>query len=141
MCVQVRNGKGAKDRWVPLPQTTLQVLRTWWKTHRNPEWIFPAPGRDGKGSPVATTPVSETTVQGALRRTMRRLKINKQVHPHTFRHSYATHLIEANVPVRHVQQCLGHASLASTMIYLHVTEHGKEQSRQKLDQLMRGVFS
>jgi integrase/recombinase XerD len=141
MCVQVRDGKGAKDRWVPLPETTLQVLRNWWRTHRNSEWIFPAPGRDGKASPVATAPVSETTVQGALRRTMRRLKINKQVHPHTFRHSYATHLIEANVPVRHVQQCLGHASLATTMIYLHVTEHGKEQSRQKLDQLMRGVFS
>ena len=98
-------------------------------------------GHNGKGGPTATQPVSETTVHGALRRTLKRLGIKKRVCTHTFRHSYATHLIEAGVPVRHVQECLGHESLATVMIYLHITTHGREDSRRKLNQLMRGVFS
>jgi len=140
MSVCILDGKGGVDRAIPLPESVLVTLRSWWKTHRNPNWMFPAPGRTGQEAPKATRPVSETTVQGALRRTVKKLKIGKHVHPHTFRHSYATHLLEAGVPIRHVQQCLGHRSLVTTMIYLHVTEHGQEQSRQKLNQLMRGVL-
>lgn len=141
MSVRIPEAKGGAPRAIPLPESTLHALRAWWKTHRNPHWIFPAPGRNGRQGPCAKTPVSETTVQGALRRTVKRLKIAKHVHPHTFRHSYATHLLEAGVPIRHVQQCLGHRSLVTTMIYLHVTETGHEQSREKLNQLMRGVLS
>jgi len=141
MCVRIPEAKGGFARSIPLPESTLEVLRSHWKTHRNPNWIFPAPGRTGKQAPTARHPVSETTVQGALRRTVKQLKIGKHVHPHTFRHSYATHLLEAGVPIRHVQQCLGHRSLVTTMIYLHVTETGQDQSREKLNQLMRGVLS
>ncbi len=124
MCVSVKNSKG-DDRLVPLPESTLLVLRDWWKTHRNIHWLFPAPGRDGKQASTATQPVSETTVQGALRRTVVKLKIIKRVYPHVFRHSYATHMLEAGVPIVHVQRCLGHRSLVTTMIYLHVTELGE----------------
>jgi integrase/recombinase XerD len=140
MCVEIRDAKG-DDRLIPLPESTLLLLREWWKTHRNPQWIFPAPGRDGQQAPLATHPVAEGTVQGALRRTSKKLKISKHVHPHTFRHSYATHLIEAGVPIQHVQQCLGHRSLVTTMIYLHITESGREKSREKLNHLVRGVLS
>ena len=140
MCVEVRDAKG-DDRIIPLPESTLELLRDWWKTHRNALFVFPAPGRDGKQGASATTPVAESTVQGALRRTVKKLKIAKHIHPHTFRHSYATHLIEAGVPIQHVQECLGHRSLVTTMIYLHVTESGREESRQKLNQLVRGVLS
>ena len=139
--VHVSHGKGARDRLVPLPNSTLVVLRQYWQTHRNRNLIFPGLGRDGKGGRKATQPVSATTVQGALRRTARKLKVRKHVHPHTFRHSYATHMIEAGVPVRHVQQYLGHETLASTMIYLHLTTAGERRSKQRLNQLMRGVFS
>jgi integrase/recombinase XerD len=141
MCVRIRDGKGGVTRSVPLPDTALKTLRAHWKSHRNPNWLFPAPGRTGKEAATATGPVSETTVQGALRRAVKRLKIGKHVHPHTFRHSYATHMLEAGVPIRHVQQCLGHRSLVTTMIYLHVTESGQDQSREKLNQLMRGVLA
>jgi integrase len=140
MCVSIRDAKG-DDRLVPLPESTLRLLRQWYKSHRNAQWIFPAPGRDGKRAPSATQPVSETTVQGALRRTVKKLKITKHVHPHVFRHSYATHLLEAGVPIQHVQKCLGHRSLVTTMVYLHVTELGHAQSREKLNQLVRGVLS
>lgn len=140
MCVKITDSKG-DDRLVPLPESTLFLLRQWYKTHRNPQWIFPAPGRDGKQTTTAKTPVSETTVQGALRRTVKKLKIAKNVYPHVFRHSYATHLLEAGVPIQHVQRCLGHRSLVTTMIYLHVTELGEARSREKLNQLVRGVLS
>lgn len=140
MCVLIRDSKG-DDRLVPLPESTLQQLREWWKTHRNPQWVFPAPGRDGKQAGTAKMPVSETTVQGALRRTVKKLIISKRVYPHVLRHSYATHLLEAGVPIQHVQRCLGHRSLVTTMIYLHVTELGEARSREKLNQLVRGVLA
>jgi integrase len=141
LSIHVHHGKGAKDRVIPLPESTLRVLREYWKTHRNPVWMFPALGRDGKGGRTAERPTRGVTVQGALRRTVQRLGIKKQIRVHSFRHSYATHMIEAGVPVRHVQECLGHASLASVMIYLHITTHGKEDSRRRMNQLMRGVLS
>lgn len=141
MQVHVKGGKGNKDRLIPLPEPTLLNLRSYYKTHRNPVWIFPGLGNTGRGGANALTCVSETTVQGALRRLVRKLEISKHVHPHTFRHSYATHLIEAGVPVRHVQDFLGHETLASTMIYLHLTTAGQEQSRSRINQLMRGVMA
>jgi len=137
--VHVRHGKGAKDRLVPLPETALLQLRAYYRIHRNPVWVFPALGKSGLGGPKADHPVSETTVHGAFRRAVRAVGIRKPVRVHTLRHSYATHMIEAGVPVRHVQECLGHASLAATMIYLHITSHGKEDSRRRMNQLMRGV--
>jgi site-specific recombinase XerD len=70
-----------------------------------------------------------------------KLGFKKHVRTHTFRHSYATHLIEAGVPVRHVQEYLGHDTLTSTMIYLHLTTAGREESRSRINQLMRGVSS
>ena len=139
--LHVQRGKGAKDRYVPLPEVTLHILRDYWKTHRNPTWLFPALGRDSKGGPTADRPVRKETIQGALRRTVVRLGIKKHVTPHVFRHSYASHLIEANVPIRHVQEYLGHSTLASTMIYVHVTSIAEGDSRQKINQLMRGILS
>lgn len=139
--LHVHHGKGAKDRIIQIPESTLTILRCYWREHRNPVWMFPALGKDGKGGKVAEKPVSAQTVQGALRRALKRSAIRKKVTPHTLRHSYATHLIEAGVPVRHVQESLGHDSLTSTMIYLHITTHGREDTRKRVNQLMRGVFS
>lgn len=140
MLLHVRGGKGAKDRYVPLPRDLVIVLREYWKTHKNPVWIFPALGRGGKKGATAKQPMSQTSVQGALRRVMKELPgIKKRVHPHVFRHSYATHLIEAGVNIRLVQQYLGHASLSSTMIYLHVTQAGQEDACQRINDLMKAV--
>ena len=136
MLVHVHRGKGAKDRYVPLPATTLAVLREYWATHRNPAWLFPATGRDGKQAATATRPMNKSSVQGAMRRVVQELKLRKAVHVHTLRHSYATHLLEAGVNLRLIQQYLGHSSLQTTIVYLHLTSQGQEQARATIEKLM-----
>jgi integrase len=73
--IHVRHGKGAKDRLVPLADSALELLREYYKTHRNLTWVFPALGKNGKGGPTANQPVSETTVQGALRRVVMKVMV------------------------------------------------------------------
>jgi len=138
MRIHVHRGKGAKDRYVPLPQTTLQIMRDYWKKHRNPLWIFPRLGRSGKEGPTAKRPMAKASVQGALRRVLNQLKIKKRISIHTLRHSYATHLLEAGVNIRRIQQYLGHHSLNSTMVYLHLTTQGHERAYGIINELMKG---
>jgi site-specific recombinase XerD len=140
--VHIRGGKGAGDRTVPLPPITRRALRAYYKTHKNPRWLFPAIGHNQWHlSGRAAKPVSKSAVQAVLRRTVERLGITKHVHPHVFRHSYATHLLEANVPIHHVQKLLGHKTLQSTIVYLHVTTLAESHSHQKVCQVIQGVLS
>lgn len=140
--VHIHAGKGALDRMVPLPKITLAALREYYKTHRNPQWIFPALGRNGgKDASFAQNHVSDSGVQGVLQRTLKRMGVKKHIHPHVFRHAYATHLLEANIPIRHVQKILGHKSLQSTMVYLHVTTQAQTDSHARVAQVMQGVLS
>jgi integrase/recombinase XerD len=136
MLVHVHRGKGAKDRFVPLPPRTLSMLREYWATHRNPVWLFPATGRDGHQAATADHPMNKSSVQGAMRRVVQELKLRKAVHVHTLRHSYATHLLEAGVSLRLIQQYLGHSSLQTTTVYLHLTSQGEQQARATIDKLM-----
>ena len=136
MVVHVRHGKGAKDRYVPLPSSTLQALRDYWRTHRHPTWLFPATGRDHRAAATADRPMERSSVQGALRRVVRDLGFRKTISIHTLRHSYATHLLEAGVNLRLIQQYLGHRSLQTTMVYLHLTAASQEDARQRIEALM-----
>jgi len=138
MRIHVHRGKGAKDRYVPLPDATLTVLRDYWKTHRNPTWIFPRLGHGHNLGPTATDPVNRSTVQGALGRTIKQLGFHKRVSVHTLRHSYATHLLEAGVNIRRIQQYLGHSSLNTTMIYLHLTTQGHKHAYDIINSVMKG---
>jgi site-specific recombinase XerD len=137
LMLHVHRGKGAKDRYVPLPQSTLQLLRDCWKEHRNPTWLFPARGRDQKQGLSAARPMLKSTVQGALRRVVQQLRLQKRISVHTLRHSYATHLLEAGVNLRLIQQYLGHRSIHTTMLYLHLTRKGQEDAYRVIDQVMR----
>lgn len=140
--VHIRSGKGYRDRMVPLPDITLKNLRAYYSTHRNPTLLFPALGHNNsKNAGKARKPVSEYCLQSILQQTVKRLGIKKHVHPHVFRHSYATHLIEANVPIRHVQILLGHKRLQSTMVYIHVTTQAQTDSQKRVMQIMQGVLS
>ena len=82
--------------------------------------------------------MSYTSVQGALRRVLKQLNINRRISIHTLRHSYATHLLEAGVNIRRIQQYLGHSSLNSTMVYLHLTTQGHELAYDIINSLMKG---
>jgi integrase/recombinase XerD len=139
--VHVHRGKGAKDRYVPLPEDTLALLRAYWKTHHNRPWLFPATGRDQKQSPTATSPMSRASVQGAFRKAKQRAGIPKTgLAIHSLRHSYATHLLEAGVNLRLIQQYLGHTRLETTMVYLHLTQKGHEDAYQRINALMQGLL-
>jgi integrase/recombinase XerD len=139
--VHVHRGKGAKDRYVPLPEETLALLRTYWKTHRHPAWLFPATGRNHTQSPTAAAPMSRSSVQGAFRKAKQRAGITKMgVAIHTLRHSYATPLLEAGVNPRLIQRYLGHTQLETTMIYLHLTHTGQEEAYTRLNALMHGLL-
>ena len=87
MRIHVHRGKGAKDRYIPLPESTLHILRSYWKLHRNPTWIFPRLGHSGKEGPTAQSPMNKGSVQGALRRVLKQLKLKKRISVHTLRHS------------------------------------------------------
>ena len=140
MTLRVRKGKGSKERFVPLPQSTYKMLRTYWVTHKNPRLLFPALGRRKNQGGTATRPMAIGSVQGALRRVMTQIpKIKKHVTMHTLRHCYATHLLEAGVNIRTVQQYLGHASLVNTMVYLHVTNLGNDDAAARINRLMGGM--
>jgi site-specific recombinase XerD len=136
MLVHVHHGKGAKDRYVPLPLRTLTLLRQYWATHRHPLWLFPATGRDHQHAASATGPMERSSVQGAMRRVVQELDFRKAISIHTLRHSYATHLLEAGVNLRLIQQYLGHSSLQTTMVYLHLTSLGQEQARAAIERVM-----
>lgn len=137
--LHIHHGKGAKDRYVPLPESTLTMLREFWKTHRNPIWLFPAPGRGHTALPVSDHPLSDSGIQGAFRRALKRSGIRKQASIHTLRHSYATHLLEASVNLRQIQEILGHNSPKTTAIYTHLTQSGKQDAFAKLNDLMAGI--
>lgn len=137
MMVHVHRGKGAKDRYVPLPTSTLGWLRRHWTTHRHERFLFPAEGRDHKQSSTATSPITTSTVQKAMSKIAVQLKFSKRVSIHTLRHSYATHLLEAGVSLKVIQQYLGHSSLQTTMVYLHLTDTAQANARTVIEKLFR----
>lgn len=137
MLVHVRRGKGHKDRLVPLAPKPLQLMRQHWATHRNPAWIFPYEGRDHKQASTSDKPMSETTPQGVIKRVVTELGWNHRgISTHTLRHCYATHLLESGVNLRLIQKYLGHASLQTTTMYLHMTTFGEEAAIDKIRGLM-----
>lgn len=138
MLVHIHRGKGAKDRLIPLPIATLEELRKYWATHRNPVWIFPAEGRNHKLAPTADHPMSESSVQDVIKAVLRQLNWdNRGISTHTLRHCYATHLLEAGVSLKLIQKYMGHKHLTSTMLYIHITTIGEESAITKINAVMK----
>ena len=137
MMVHVHRGKGAKDRYVPLPTSTLRVLREHWRTHRNRRLLFPADGRNHQGASTTSRPMPPSTVQKPIKQIVEQLNFGKKVSVHTLRHSYATHLLEAGVSLRVIQQYMGHSSLQTTMVYLHLTDSAAVDARKAIEKLFR----
>ena len=139
MMIHVRHGKGAKDRYVPLPARTLQLLRQYWLRHRNPVLLFPAEGREHIDLAKAREPMSKSSVQQAFRAALKDSRLNKRASVHTLRHSWATHLLEAGVNLRLIQEWLGHSSPATTSVYTHLTAKAEQLGARVIDQLMNDL--
>jgi integrase/recombinase XerD len=139
MLLHIRSGKGNQDRYVPLPQRTLERLREQWKTHRHPALLFPAKGHGGQGAPTATEPLCRTTLQRGFRVALQASGVKKAAHVHTLRHSYATHLLEQGENLRQIQVNLGHKSPLTTVIYTHLTSLCQTQHQQRLNKFMSNL--
>ena len=135
MLLHIQEAKGNKDRYVPLPQPTLALLRGYWSTHRNPVWMFPATIPQG-WTPPHSQPMDESGVQKAFKAALQQSGIQKAATPHTLRHSYATHLLEAGLNLRQIQSYLGHSSLKTTAIYTHLTQSAETQALDTISRLM-----
>src|SRR5262249_26478065 len=126
------DGKGNKQRYVPLPIVTLNLLRVHWCTHKHRFWLFPAPeSKDGL--------LYEATLRQAFQRACKAAGVRKHAHVHTLRHSYATHLLAAGVNLRIIQENLGHCSVRSTQIYTHLTPEIRAAVIDPLNQIMQGL--
>jgi len=112
MMIRIMQGKGHKDRFVPLSTKLLELLRVYWRRVRPREWLFPGRRFD---RPLGTAHVVEACAHARLH-----AGLAKAAHPHCLRHAFATHLLEAGTDVRTIQLLLGHRSLSTTARYLRV---------------------
>ena len=128
MLIHVRLGKGAKDRMTKLSPRLLQVLREYWRATRPRHWLFPQASRPDRAMGI-------TSIERMVHRLAARAGIARSVTPHTLRHSYATHLLDAGTDLRTIQVLLGHRSLKTTAIYLHVSQARIAAAASPLDLL------
>jgi len=125
--IWVRMGKGGKDRSVPLPERTLELLRSYWKQFRPRGYLFPS-GDAGHIDPAS--------LQKSFKVAVRQSGIKKNASVHTLRHSYATHLLENGTDLRTIQMLLGHRSPKTTSVYTHLTAPLVERLNLSLNEIM-----
>jgi integrase/recombinase XerD len=132
MVIHVQGGKGRKDRDVMLSPKLLDELRRHWqRLRRKPSlWLFP-----GQKDHCGDQPIDTKTVWNACREAAHRAAIHKSLHPHTLRHCFATHLLEAGADLRTLQTLLGHRDLEETTIYLHLSQQLLNATASPLDSL------
>lgn len=131
MVLRVEQGKGRKDRYVMLSPRLLAILRDWWRVSRSRPWLFPG-ARPGD-------PITKRAVNRACRKAHRRCRIPKPITPHSLRHAFAVHLLEAGTDIRTIQLLLGHRSLETTARYLCIATTTVCSTSSPLDLLPRPV--
>jgi len=124
-------GKRNKERLLPLPATLHQELRAYWATHRHPKFIFP--------NQAGTASFCERSLRKSLIQAQGQGGSSSGITPHTFRHSFATHLLQEGVDIRVLQILLGHSSLSSTAIYTHLTKPIENDLRERIDNMLQRV--
>jgi len=133
MVIRVQEGKGLKDRYTPLPETALPILRDYWKLFRPTIWMFP--GR------YENVPISATQIGNRLRYYVALAGLSRQITCHTLRHAYATHSLEKGGNIRVIQEILGHRSLRTTEKYTHVAKNFLQNAKSPLDDMPSGEAS
>ena len=132
MVIRVVQGKGQKDRYVMLSVRLLEILRGYYKSERPKDWLFPGhyPGQ----------PISTGAIEDACQKGRRISGISKPVTPHSLRHAFAVHMLEAGTDLRTIQLLLGHRSLATTARYLRIATNKVCANSSPLDLLPRPIF-
>ena len=129
MLIRVEQGKGNKDRYTLLSQRLLEELRAYWKQDRPAIWLFPGPDRQ--------SPYKYDSLRQAFTRAKQKAGIRKRGGPHSLRHCFGTHLLEAGEDLRTIQLLMGHRSIQTTSRYLRLTSHKLQSTRSPLDLLNR----
>jgi integrase/recombinase XerD len=130
MMIRIRNGKGGRDREVPLSGKLLEVLREYWRWKKPMEYLFPSDQQKRVGQPV-----TDKVIWWLCRKATREAGIKKRVSPHTLRHSYATHMLEAGADLRTIQVLLGHQDVQDTVVYLHLSNRHLTAVANPLDHM------
>ena len=131
MVIHVLQGKGGRDRDVLLSPKLLETLREYWRWLKPKIWLFPGMVNNWR----ADVPMTEKVVWEAVRAAKERAGITKHVSPHTLRHSFATHMLEAGADLRTIQVLLGHAKLEDTSVYLHLSRRHLQAVASPLEAL------
>ena len=131
MVIHIRQGKGSRDREVPLSPKLLEALREYWLWKKPRVYLFPST----EGQRGVEAPMSDKVVWWAVREAARRAGITRKIGPHTFRHSFATELLETGTDLRAIQLLMGHARLEDTTVYLHLSRRHLKMTMNPLDQL------
>jgi integrase/recombinase XerD len=124
--VHIQEGKGKKDRYVPLSEIQAKVMRKYLSVYAPTGYLFEG---------VHGGKYSTTSIRSVVKRSARAAGISKRVTPHTLRHSFATHMLEQGVNLRYIQKVLGHSQSKTTEIYTHITDMGMDQVKSPLDGL------
>ena len=136
--VHIRNSKGGKDRYVVLPELTLQALRRFWTTHRHPRLLFPSPVFDAERSRRSEAYMDASSIQAAFRATIRESGIQKRLTIRSLRHAYATHLLELGMDMRLIQDLMGHEDSKTTARYANITKTCRDHTTDRLQLLLKG---
>ena len=135
--VHIRAAKGGNDRYVPLPEMTLDVLRRYWATHRHPKLLFPNPSGGVEQMHRAAGSMNRGGVQMAIKAAVADCGIQRKITTHSLRHCFTTHLLELGVDLREIQTILGHARPETTARYAHLTKVTSANAVKQLQQMFR----
>ena len=130
MVIRIRHGKGGHGRDVPLSEKLLEALRQYWRWMKPTTWLFPGLARGGR----VDRPMHDKAVWWSVQQAVQRAGLQKRT-PHTFRHSFATHLLEGGADLRTIQVMLGHSKIEDTAVYLHLSHRHLQAVVNPLDQL------
>jgi site-specific recombinase XerD len=137
MVIHIQQGKGSRDRDVLMTPKLLEALREYWRWKKPKVYLFPST----EGHRGLEQPISDRTVWYACKEAAARAGIKKQIGPHTLRHSFATHLLEAGTDLRTIQLLMGHADLKHTTLYLHLSQRHLRAAVNPLDQITIGTHT
>jgi len=136
MVIHIQQGKGQRDRDLPMTPKLLEALRDYWRWARPKVYLFPSPcSADDQEEPISSKTVWNVCHEAAVR-----AGLTKRIGPHTLRHTFATQHLDSETDLRTIQHLLGHADLKNTLVYLHLSQHHVRAAINPLDQIILNPY-